>query len=84
MNLGISVMQKEVLCECEGLTGSEENRNFGSCFQKQVLRELSLKQTEVLVNRVVRENAKQGVHLVVSDSYSPHSRREMVFMLMRR
>lgn len=39
-NLSISVIQKEVPCECEGLTGSEKNRNFEPCFQKQDLREL--------------------------------------------
>lgn len=36
-----------------------------------------MKQAEELMNRVVRENAKQGVNLVVSDSYSPHSWRDI-------
>lgn len=37
MNLGISAKWKEVLCECEGLTGSDKNRNFEPCFPNQTL-----------------------------------------------
>lgn len=45
---------------------------------------MNLKQAEELMNRVVRENAKKGVNLVVSDSYSPHSWRDICLYAVER
>lgn len=60
-----------------GIDRLREEQKFWALLSKaSLMRIMSVKQTEVLMNRVVRENAKQGLSLVASDSNSPHSQRD--------
>lgn len=43
-------------------TGSEKNGNVAPSFQSSLKRVVSLKQTDRLMNRFVKENVKQGIN----------------------